>query len=208
MAKLQRALSVSDLLNKKYKVLPLSPKWHDAFDEPESTGVWFVWANSGNGKTTFVLELCKELCRFGRVAYNSLEEGSAKTMQDAYKRVGMATAKKKLLLLNESMEDLDTRLSLPKSPEFIVIDSFQYAQMSFAQYLLFKRKHKNKLIVIISQAEGKQPSGRAAKAVMYDAALKIWVEGHRAYSKGRYIGAKGTYDIWRDGVSIYHGDNN
>ena len=40
-----------------------------------------VWGKSGNGKTSFVLQLCKELTRYGKVAYDSLEEGSSLTMQ-------------------------------------------------------------------------------------------------------------------------------
>ena len=52
-------------------------------------GVWFIWGSSGNGKTSFVMQLCKQLTRFGRVAYNSLEEGDDVTMQNALIRFGM-----------------------------------------------------------------------------------------------------------------------
>lgn len=38
---------------------------------------------------------------------------------------------------------------------------------------------------------------------MYDASLKIWVEGYKAFSKGRYIGSNGgEYVIWEDGATI------
>ncbi|MGV3705422.1 MAG: hypothetical protein ACO1NU_08590 [Arcticibacter sp.] len=202
-----RALSVSDLLAKKYKTIDFEAEWYGAFDTPETTGVWFIWGNSGNGKTSFTLQLCKELTRFGRGAYNSLEEGDAKTMQSAFLKAGLASVKRKLLLLNEPIADLDERLLKQKSPWFIVIDSFQYANLTFEQYLEFKRKHKNKLIIILSQAEGKQPSGRTARKVMFDASLKIWVEGYMAFSKGRYIGPNGgTYTIWKKGAELYHGN--
>ncbi|SMO48435.1 DNA repair protein RadA [Solitalea koreensis] len=203
-----RALSVSDLLNKKYKSFDFQGDWYDAFENPETTGVWFIWGNSGNGKTSFTLQLCKELTRFGRVAYNSLEEGDAKTMQNAFRKTGMASVKKKLLLLCEPIDELSVRLDKPKSPSFVVIDSWQYAGLSFAKYLEFKKKHKNKLLIFISQADGKQPSGRAAKSVMYDASLKIWVEGYKAFSKGRYIGPNGgSYTIWHEGAALYHGES-
>ncbi len=205
---MSRALSVSDLLNKKYKTLSFSGKWFEAFGEPETKGVWFIWGQSGNGKTSFSLQLCKELSRFGRVAYNSLEEGSSMTMQNAFKAAGMGAIKRKLLLLCEPVDELSERLLKPKSPDFVVIDSFQYSRLSFAQYLDFKRKHHNKLIIFISQADGKQPGSRAAKSVMFDASLKIWVEGYKAFSKGRYIGPNGgMYTIWEKGAALYHGQS-
>ncbi len=70
--------------------------------------------------------------------------------------------------------------------------------MSFEDYLAFKARHPKKLLVIISQAEGTRPSGRTAVSVMFDASLKIWVEGYRAISKGRYFGDKGYYTIWAE----------
>lgn len=65
---------MSELLAMKKQTYKLSDEWREAFGEPERNGVWFVWGRSGSGKTSFVLKLCKELCRFGRVAYDSLEE--------------------------------------------------------------------------------------------------------------------------------------
>lgn len=201
-----RALSVSDLLAKKYKTIPFDGTWYSAFSTPEKNGVWFIWGNSGNGKTSFTLQLCKQLTRFGRVAYNSLEEGDAMTMQSAFLKAGLASVKRKLILLNEPIETLSERLTKQKSPDFIVIDSFQYADLSFEKYLEFKRTHKNKLIIILSQAEGKQPTGRTARRVMFDASLKIWIEGYKAFSKGRYIGPNGgVYTIWEEGAELYHG---
>ena len=38
---------------------------------------------------------------------------------------------------------------------------------------------------------------------MYDADLKIWVEGYVAFSKGRYQGATGEYTIWEKGAYDY-----
>ncbi|WP_392471263.1 hypothetical protein ACF3OC_07855 [Sphingobacterium cellulitidis] len=201
----KRAYSVSDILNKKYKVIPFEGEWGAAFSQPESNGSWFIWANSGNGKTTFVLKLCKELSKHERILYNSLEEGSAKTMQNAFLNAGLASVKRRLILVQESIEELCGRLDRPKSQNVIVLDSFQYTGLSFERYRDLVRRYPKKLFIIISQADGKQPSGRTAKRVMYDASLKIWVEGYRAFSKGRYIGPLGYYTIWERGAKEYHG---
>lgn len=201
-----RALSVSQLMSKKYKLFDFDGEWNDAFSRPECSGVWFIWGNSGNGKTTFVLELMKYLASFTRVAYNSLEESSAHTMQKSFRTVGMSEVAKKVILIEgESIAELTTRLLKPKSPNVIIIDSFQYSQLTYKSYIEFKTKFQNKLIILVSHADGKQPAGRAAKSVMFDSTLKIYVEGYKAISKGRYIGSTGTYIIWPEGAIKYWG---
>lgn len=200
-----RAYSVSDLLNKKYRLLPFKDKWHAAFGEPELSGAWFIWGNSGNGKTTFLLMLCKELSKYERILYNSLEEGAAHTMQQAFLNAGLASVKRRLVLVQESIEDLCLRLDNHKSQNIVVLDSFQYTNLTFEKYCALIKRYPKKLFIINSQADGKHPSGRTAKRVMYDASLKIWVEGYRAFSKGRYIGPIGYYTIWGKGAQEYHG---
>ena len=126
-------------------------------------------------------------------------------MKNALIEAGMQDVARRFILISESMKDLDGRLKKHKSPDIIVIDSFQYTQMSFKDYQKFKNRHRDKLLIFISQAEGNKPSGRTAVSVMYDAALKIWVEGYRAISKGRYFGSKGYYTIWEERANIYWG---
>jgi hypothetical protein len=88
----------------------------------------------------------------------------------------------------------------------MVIDSIQYAGLTYERYKRLKEKHRSKLIVLVSHADGKMPEGRSSKKIMYDATLKIWCEGYRAISKGRYIGPNGgTFTIWEDGSAKYWG---
>lgn len=203
-----RALSVSDLMNKRYKLLEFEGQWEAAFSQPERYGTWLVWGGSGNGKTTFVLELAKYMCQFGRVAYVSQEESSAYTMRLAFERVGMQEVVGKMILIErEDVGEIMQRLAKPKSPDVVIIDSLQYSDMNWSQYKKLKESNPKKLIVFISHAEGKMPEGRIAKKVMHDAALKIYVEGYRAFSKGRYIGSNGgVYEIWKEGAERYWGN--
>ncbi|MDR0412809.1 MAG: hypothetical protein LBH61_03270 [Dysgonamonadaceae bacterium] len=204
---MKRALSVQEVLSMKKAVLPFEGKWAEAFGAPERTGVWFVWGNSGNGKTSFVMQLCKELCKFGRVAYDSLEEGDSLSVQNSFIRHGISAANKRMQLLNcEPMDELSERMCRRKSPDFYVIDSFQYTQMSYKEYIRFKEAHRDKLIIFTSHTDGRNPAGRAAKSVMYDSALKIWIEGWSAFSKGRFIGSTGKFTIWEEGAAEYWGN--
>lgn len=209
-SKKTRALSVTDVLNKKYKLFEFDGEWYEAFGKPEMKGVWFVWGNSGNGKTTFVLELIKYLAGFVKVAFDALEEGSTHTMQEAFIRTGMVDVSKRVILIEgETIQELGDRMNKHKSACVYVIDSLQYTGITYNEYKAFKERHRDKLIIFISHAEGKQPEGRAAKKIMFDAGLKIWVEGHRAISKGRYIGPNGgVYTIWDEGASKYWGNKN
>jgi len=202
-----RALSTTQLLRKNYRLLGFDGAWADAFGTPEAAGVWFVWGNSGNGKTTFVLSLVKYLAQFDRVVINSLEESSSHTMQEAFWRVGMnEVARKVTLVEREPMPEFAERLGRRKSQGIAVIDSFQYADLNYPAYRKLKERFPHKLIIFVSHADGKMPAGRTAKSVMYDASLKIWVEGYKAFSKGRYIGPVGHYTVFAEGAAKYWGE--
>ena len=197
---MKRAISVRDILDKKYETFPFEKKWKDAFDTPESSGVWFIWGNSGNGKTSFVMQLCKELCKYDRVAFNSLEEGTCLTVQNNLKRFGMAEVSRRLSFIKEDIPALKERLRRHKSFNIVVVDSIQYTQMTYKDYIRLKEEFPDKLFIFLSHARGKNPKGDTATSVMYDADLKRWVEGYVAYSKGRYRGETGQYTIWEAGA--------
>lgn len=202
----KQAISVSQLLAQEKETLKLSPEWELAFGEPEAVGTWLVWGSSGNGKTSFALLLAKELCQHGVVLYNSLEEGMSLSMMNAVERCGLAEVNRKVRFVSEDIELLLERLRKRRSPRMVIIDSFQYTQMNYKQYLKFKEALPRHLLIFISHADGNLPASRSAKSVMFDASLKIWVEGHRAHSKGRFIGERGYIDIWREGAEKYWGE--
>lgn len=203
---MSRTLSAKQVLSIKYKTIRLGGIWDDCVGEIGRTGVVFFWGNSGNGKTSAVVSFCKALCSHGKVLYLSKEEGVDLTMQQTLRRFGMAECGSRFQIDGRmTFEELDERLSKPRSAEFVVIDSFQYLQMSYKEYIAFKERHRNKLLIFVSHADGKRPDGRTATKVMYDAALKIWVEGYKAFSKGRYIGPAGECTIYEEGARRYWG---
>lgn len=187
--KKNRATSITKLLAKVFIVMQFTGKWLAAIGVPEMSGVWIFWGNSFNGKTRFALMLAKYLTRFGTVIYNTLEEGARKSMQDAMKDSGMKDVAKKIVLLDrEEMPDLKARLRKRKSPNIIFIDSFQYTGMSKREYLNLKKEFPTKLFIFISHSEGKQPEGKVAKFIRYDADVKGLIEGYIATLSSRYGG--------------------
>lgn len=199
-----RSLTAKEILGIHRQSITLTGEWGNCIGTMDRHGVVMIWGNSGNGKTSAVISLCRELCNFGKTLFVSLEEGFSLSFQNTLKRFDMESCGSKFQVIDKATpEELIERLSKPRSAEFVVIDSYQYLGLSYRQYLEFKSKLPNKLLIFLSHADGKQPSGRAAKAVKYDAMLKIWVEGYVAHSNGRFIGPTAKAVIWEQGAYEY-----
>jgi hypothetical protein len=202
----RKAKSVAEILKYKPKVLPFTGAWFDSFGTPELSGCWLVWGNSGNGKTRFTLQLCKYLSQFGRVAYNSLEEGLSLSFQNAIKAVGMQDAARRFVMLDkEPIDELRARLGGQKSPDVVVIDSVQYSGLDKTSAKTLVDAFPRKLFIFVSHAEGKNPSGRTASAIRFHAGVKLWVEGYRIpapvsrFKDGECI----PFTIWAEGAERY-----
>lgn len=201
-----RTLSAKQVLTIKFDTIRLGGGWDECVGEIETTGIWFIWGNSGNGKTSAVVALCKELSAFGKVLYNSREEGVSLTMQNTLRRYGMGELGSRFQLANMSLQELDEKISQQRSPKFVVLDSFQFMGLTYKDFRAFCEKHKNKMLIFVSRTRGRQPEGRAAISAMYDASCKIWVEGYKAFSKGRFVGTTGEMTIWDEGAKKYWSD--
>lgn len=201
-----RTLSAKQVLTIKFDTIRLGGGWDECVGEIETTGIWFIWGNSGNGKTSAVVSLCKELSAFGKVLYNSREEGVSLTMQNTLRRYGMGELGSRFQLANMSLQELDEKISQQRSPKFVVLDSFQFMGLTYKDFRVFCEKHKNKMLIFVSRTRGRQPEGRAAISAMYDASCKIWVEGYKAFSKGRFVGTTGEMTIWDEGAKKYWSD--
>lgn len=200
---LPRAKSAKELQTMKFKAWSFEGKWKDFLGTPETTGCWMIWGNSFNGKTSFVLQLCKYLSSFENVIYDDLEEGWCQDTQDAVKAAGLDNVGGKFLHLHkEQIPLLKKRLQKHKSPNIVVINSLQYAELNLKGYMELRAMFPKKLFILISHAEGKHPEGRIAKRIRYDCAKKIRVEGFRAFAQVRGKGL-GQYDIWPEGAAQY-----
>jgi hypothetical protein len=204
---MRRAISVKEIQSYNPRQLDFNGEFLSLLGCPELTGSWIIWGNPGNGKTRFALQLAKYLAKFARVAYNSLEEGMSLSMKRAIEQVGMAEANGKFILLDkESTSHLIKRLKKQKSPQIIIIDSWQYTGMNYSEYKLLIDTFRTKLFIIVSHADGREPAGRVAKSIRFDAHVKIRIEGFRAFALSRY-GGDGHYDIWAEKAERYYGEH-
>lgn len=194
------------MINTNTKTVDFDGPWRRLIGDPSLQGNWIVWGQSANGKTHFVLQMCKYLTQYGRVAYNSMEEGIGESIKKAFKEEGMMEVNGKLILIdNESIDELVIRLKKKKSPKIIAIDSLQYAGITYQQYKRLKETFPGKLFIWISHAEGRLPSGRVANKIRYDVPVKIRVEGYKAFAQSRYGTSSEPYIIWPEGADSYWG---
>jgi hypothetical protein len=202
-----RALSVDNIVKINHDVFDFEGEWEAFVNKPERCGVWFVYATSASGKSSFVMQLAKYLTRFGNVLYNSREEGTSKSFKDRLIRFNMHEVKGRFRVVNEDRPELEKRLDRQRSPEILIIDSKKYFKMNFKEYLAFKKKYSKKTIIIIGHAKGNKPSTIVEEDISFDAYIKIWIEGYVAFSKGREIGSKGSFTIWDEGANKIWGES-
>lgn len=189
-------------------ILDFKHEWLATFGRVESNARMLVWGGSGQGKSRFVLQLARHLSQFSRIAYNSLEMGDSMALGEALQAEKLH---KNIIILNrENMEQVLTRMKRRKSPEVLIIDSMQYLRdengngMTYKKYIHFTSELHDKMLIFISHADHKEPSGRVAKTVRYDVDCKVFVKGFRAFVTSRYGGGK-PLTIWEEGAKEYWG---
>ena len=202
---MKRSISAVQALSVRNRTLDVAESWRGCLGETITRhGIVFIWGNSGNGKSSAVMAFAKMLASEGKTLYVSKEEGYSLSFQNTLRRFNMQECGTAFQVIdNESIEGLVERISRPKSPEFIIIDSVQAMGIGSKQFKQLREQFRNKLLVLVSQADGKRPAGRAAVNMMYDADLKLWVEGHTVFSKGRFMGETKEFVTWEEGAQRY-----
>ncbi|WP_139262298.1 hypothetical protein [Flavobacterium degerlachei] len=204
--KINRAYSVSNVLSKKFNPLEFSGEWESTLGKPDKAFSAIIWGGTTNGKTEAAIKFAKYLTNFGKVAYDSLEQGLSSTMQNALVRNHMESCGNSFVLLDrEPFDELIIRMSKPKSPDFLFVDSVQYTRITKAQYYQLKELmlKKGKGIIWISQAKGSMPKGALADDIMFDVDLKLWVEGFKMFPDGRLNGGGQPFVIWAQRAAKY-----
>lgn len=200
---IQRAISVAELQSKVFNAMPFDGVFEAFVGKPERSGCWIIYGPPGNGKTRLSVRLAKYMSQFGRVGYNSLEEGLSLSLQQAFLEENLEEVGSRVQLLDkEPLDILVKRLNKQRSFDVVFIDSLQFTFKSYAALKRIIDTNPSKLFVFISHAEGKQPAGRVAKAIEYLANVKIRVEGFKAFAKSRYGGGK-AFVVWEEGAARY-----
>ena len=203
-----RAIGRAQFRQRKFTMVPLTGIWQQHIGTPELTGSWIIWGDSFQGKTTYALEMAKELSKHGPVDFNCLEEGESYSNQLKWEKAGifdLPTDRKIQLLHKMQLNELSQRLNKRRSAKFVFINTIQYLMyLKFAQYQKFIEQYPDKIFIWIAKGDNKLPLGKVANDVRFDSHVKIRVEGYRAFAQSRY-GGTSPYDIWPEKASQYWG---
>lgn len=198
----QRAYGPREILKKTYKTLPWTGVWTECFGTPTMNELWFISGASSSGKSSFVMQLSRELCNYGTVLYLSYEEGVSQSFRTRIDRFKMSEVQGRFrVVTSDTYEEVIDRLKRPRSPHFVIIDSYQVSGWTYPQMSELIAAFPRKSFIIISQEDKGRPMGKPAVKLKYDAGIKIRVIGYQAVCQGRFIPEPGTaFDVWDSGV--------
>lgn len=198
----KRAYSPREVESRTFRSIPWGEEWKKSFGEVPDNEMWFISGASASGKSSFVMQLARELTGHGRVLYGSYEEGVSQSFRDRIKRYRMTEKQGRFrVVTDDTFAELCERLERPKSPKFVIIDSFQESGLSYEQALELQKRFPRKSFIYISQEYKGSPMGKAASRLKYRAGVKVRVVGYEAYCQGRFAGESfKSYVIWTEGV--------
>ncbi|MFT4168037.1 MAG: hypothetical protein QM653_02810 [Dysgonomonas sp.] len=206
--KLPQSYGIKQLKSIRYKVFEFVGKWFMLLGKPEKGVTWFIWGNSGNGKSTACAIIAYMLAQNTKVLYLALEEKRGKSIRSKLLEVGFNDDSKNFqLLAKSSYSELVQRLHKRNSEEVIIIDSLQYWGISYKQYQQLIETFPDKTFIFVSHARGKDPKGATADSIHYDAGIKIWVEGGRIEVKHRFEGGGGQMVVIPELAERYWNDD-
>lgn len=201
---MKRALTYNEIVAQVFEEIPFTGKWQKFLGNPSFGNMWFIYADSANGKSSLVMQLLLELGNMGdkgkKILYNALEEYRTKSFQDRVKLFNMADIKGKFHVVKETIEELRIRLKKKNAPDIVVIDSIQYLRVRKEKFFDFLEEFPDVTFIVISQSENGKPRGSLAVDCSFEAYIKIYVDQFMAYMKGRATPPKdgGIFDIYKE----------
>ena len=203
---MRRTMSGAQLLSLKQDLTILGDGWDKCLGGIPRTGIVIIWGHSGNGKSSAAMSLTRQCAVLGKILYIAAEEGFGMSMQNNIRHYDMAALHTKFQVGIDTFDELMERLDKRESAQVVVIDSPQAMGLKKSQFRALKEKYgSRKLIIFVSRSEGKEPLGKVAQDIKYEADIKIWVSGFKAFSHGRFYGDTGEKVIWEEGARKAYG---
>lgn len=201
-----RGITAKTLLSKKFKTFKFDGIWKEVLGEQERGGIWVIYGNEKNGKTTLALLLSEYLTKFENLNYISAEEGTGFTFQQNLSRAKIDFKNTKIKFYEYlEIEELDTMLNKRQSARIVVIDNATAYMDDLKTAVLRKlrRLYPDTLFIIMAHMEKNEPTTAMAKLAKKLCNVYFRVEGLTAFVGGRCPG--GSLTINEQTAMLYHG---
>ncbi len=184
---MKKSLGIKTILGTKYESYPFEGKWLAAFGEPSKPFKQLIFGKPKNGKTSMGMQFCKYLTNFGRVYYNSMEEGNSKTMQQAMINAKMHEVPDGRFMLGDrdSLKDMMEKLK-KNHANFVIIDSRDYIKLTTEQWKLLTTTFPRKTFILICWEQSGKPLGKYAKDIEFMVDMVTHVKNFTAITNGRF----------------------
>lgn len=207
MGRSAKIIGIKKLQERKYVEIDTDSVWREHWGQDVvKTFHMTITGDSAQGKTMYMLYTAKELSKFGRVLINSVEQGFRKTFQHNV-AIAQLPANGRIMIgdnltFDEMMHQLTSKYS---RYNYLIIDSRDFMELTFAQYKSIRSLKKKALgIITVNHGDGDlkngiiKPNSPEGKKIRYDADIKVSVSNFIAHSRGRF-GETKPFVIWEQG---------
>jgi KaiC/GvpD/RAD55 family RecA-like ATPase len=201
-----RGITAKTLLNKKFKTYKFDGIWEKVLGEQERGGIWVIYGNEKNGKTTLAILLAQYLTKFENLNYISAEEGTGFTFQSNLARAKFDFKNTKVKFHDYlQIEEIDAMLSKRQSAKIMVIDNATayVDDLKTAVLRRLRRLYPDTLFIIMAHMEKNEPTTAMAKLAKKLCNVYFRIEGLTAFVGGRCPG--GAITINEDKAMLFHG---
>lgn len=207
-ADIPKIMSSEKLFELQFDCLNFDGEWNELFGLPSIDFHCIIHGKSGNGKSTFAIQMAKYLAEsFGNVLYVSGEEGFSLTFQTKFVNSDAFTSS--LDVADVRSYDEFIRLVPRDSYNFIFLDSLDTMKIDAVKLRTIKELYKNTAIITISQAT-KGGQMRGSNEIVHDSDIVVEVSnGIANTTKNRFKESGKTFNVFKtmNAVDNFDGKN-
>ncbi len=192
-----KALTINNLLKKKFTPMPFEGIHKEVFGTPTIGGLWLLCGPEKHGKTWGALLLADYLSRFEKVLYVSAEQGIDLEFQDSIKRAKLDPTNSRVQFLEyEPIDEIKEKLKRRRAPKIVVLDNLTIynEELRGKGVKALKQEFPNVTFICVAHEERGNPYTATAAMVSKLAKVLIRVKGLTMIVGGRVPGGMLTID--------------
>lgn len=183
--------SLADIYRLRGEPLAWSPRWKPAMGNLPSGFLMLVWGWTGQGKSTFALDLSVELSRFGRVLYATAEERLEAGMLGERARLIRASSRDVDFTNDTHPFDRLERTIEAAQYRFVVLDSINYLleqdDVDVEKLVKLRERHPGVSVILVAFSDKDKTSfvGHRLFGFASDVVVRV-DEGIASIEKNKY----------------------